>query len=65
MRKVERRIRIASILILLGLLIECVTFAWKSPLAFFLFMFVGCGVAVVGISVFLLSLISPDQDSPG
>jgi len=64
MRLIERRIRFASILILIGLLIECVTFAWKSPLAFFLFMFVGCGIAAVGIVLFLVSLISPDTNPP-
>lgn len=64
MTNVERRIRIASILVLLGLLVECVTFAWRSPLAFFLFMIVGCGVAMVGIALFLVSLISTDQHTP-
>ena len=64
MTLIERRIRIASILVLIGLLIECVTFAWRSPLAFFLFLIVGCGVAGVGIALFLLSLISPDQSTP-
>jgi hypothetical protein len=42
-----------------------VTFAWKSPLAFFLFLIVGCGVAGVGILLFLISLIAPGQDAPG
>jgi len=61
MTRIERRIRIASVLVLLGLLIECLTFAWRSPLAFFLFMFVACGIAAVGILLFLTSLIIPDK----
>jgi hypothetical protein len=63
MKRIERRIRMASLIILLGLLIECVTFAWKSPLAFFLFLIVGCGVAGEGILLFLVSLIAPGQDA--
>jgi hypothetical protein len=61
MTRMERRIRIASILVLVGLLIECVTFAWKSPLAFFLFLIFGCGIAALGIFVFLVSLITVGQ----
>jgi hypothetical protein len=65
MKRIERRIRMASLIVLLGLLIECVTFAWKSPLAFFLFLIVGCGVAGVGILLFLVSLIAPGEDAAG
>jgi hypothetical protein len=55
---IERRIRAASTLVLIGLLVECGTFFWKSPLAFFLFLFVGCGIAGSGIVLFLVSLIT-------
>jgi hypothetical protein len=57
----ERRIRLASMLVLLGLLVECATLAWKSPLAFFLFLIVGCGIAGAGILIFLVSLITVDR----
>ena len=57
----ERRIRVASTLVLIGLLVECGTFFWKSPLAFFLFLFVGCGIAGAGILLFLVSLITVDR----
>ena len=58
---IERRIRIASMLVLLGLLVECATFVWKSPLAFFLFLIVGCGIAAAGILIFLVSLITAER----
>jgi len=58
MTAIEKRIRISSILVLLGLLLECGTFLWKSPLAFFLFLFGACGLAAAGIALFLVSLIT-------
>jgi hypothetical protein len=61
MTPIERRIRIASMLVLLGLLVECATFVWKSPYAFFLFLIVGCGIAAAGILLFLVSLITVDR----
>lgn len=54
----ERRIRLASILVIAGLLVEATTFFWKSPLSFFLFLFVACGLAAAGIVLFLISLIT-------
>jgi hypothetical protein len=61
MTVMERRIRIASTLVVLGLLVECATFVWKSPLAFFLFLIAGCGIAAAGILLFLVSLITVDR----
>ena len=63
MTAMERRIRVASMIVLLGLFVECATFVWKSPLAFFLFLFGGCGIAAVGIALYLVSLITVDQGS--
>jgi hypothetical protein len=55
-----RRIRISALLILLGLVIEAVSFLWSSPLAFFLFAIGGGGLTLVGIGFFLLSLVRPE-----
>jgi hypothetical protein len=55
---IERRIRIASVLVILGLLVELLSFAWRSPLAFLMFLLVGVGFAAAGILVFLISLIT-------
>ena len=57
-RPIERRIRLASLLVIAGLLVEAVSFFWKSPLSFFLFLFVACGLAAGGIVFFLISLIT-------
>jgi hypothetical protein len=65
----QRRLRLAGLLILLGLGFEAVSFFWNSPFAFFLFIF-GTGLLlVVGIVVFLYSLVaggeSPAAAEPG
>ena len=55
---IERRIRLASLFVIAGLLVEAVSFFWKSPLSFFLFLFGACGLAAAGIVLFLISLIT-------
>lgn len=62
MTKIERRIRIASVLVILGLLVEAASFLWKSPLSFFLFLIGACGIAAAGILLFLVSLVTVDQE---
>jgi hypothetical protein len=58
---IERRIRIASVLVIVGLLVELVSFLWKSPLSFFLFLIGACGIAAAGILLFLVSLVTADR----
>jgi hypothetical protein len=58
---IERRIRLASVLVILGLVLEVVSFVWKSPLAFFLFLVGACGIAAAGILLFLISLVTVDR----
>jgi hypothetical protein len=53
----ERVLRIASALILLGLVIEIVSLIWFHPLAFALFAFLGIVVLGLGIVIYLASLI--------
>jgi hypothetical protein len=60
---VHRRLRLAGLLILLGLGLEAVSFSWNSPFAFFLFIF-GTGLlVVVGILVFLYSLVAGGESA--
>jgi len=58
MTTLERRIRLAAILVILGLVVEGVSFLWSSPLAFFLFLIGACGLAAAGIAIYLASLIT-------
>jgi len=55
---IERRIRLAGLLIGLGLLSQLVTFLWIHPLAFMAFLLVGCPLVAIGIVVYLYSLVA-------
>ena len=54
----ERRLRISGMLIVLGLLVEALSLIRIHPLAFLGFMFVGGGLLVAGIAIYLYSLVS-------
>jgi hypothetical protein len=64
--KIEKRIRLAGILLIAGLLVEFVTLRWSHPTAFLLFLLLGGLLMALGIGVYLLSLVSaenkPSQD---
>jgi hypothetical protein len=63
-----RVLRIASALIILGLLIEAISLAWIHPLAFVLFAFLGIVVIGLGILIYLASLVlvvSPPDEHRG
>jgi hypothetical protein len=60
----DRRLRIAGLVVLLGLLIQLVSLRWAHPLAFLLFAFLGGPVVLVGIGVFLYSLVSVRPPQP-
>jgi hypothetical protein len=53
----ERRLRASGILIALGLLVEALSLVRIHPLAFLAFMFVGGGLFVTGMAVFLYWLV--------
>jgi hypothetical protein len=54
----ERRLRISGMLIALGLVVEALSLIRIHPLAFLGFMFVGGGLLVAGIAIYLYSLVS-------
>ncbi len=61
----QRLLRIASVLIVLGLGIEIVSLLWFHPLSFVLFAVAGTALIGLGILVYLASLIlivSPPTD---
>jgi hypothetical protein len=64
----ERRLRVSGILIVLGLVVEALSLIRTHPLAFLGFMFVGGGLLVAGIAIYLYSLVSvassPESASP-
>jgi hypothetical protein len=53
-----RRLRVSGVLIVLGLLAEALSLIRLHPLAFLGFIFVGGGFLVIGIAIYLYSLVS-------
>jgi hypothetical protein len=60
--KKERRLRLSGMLIMLGLLVEALSLIRIHPLTFLVFMFIGGGSIVVGIAIYLISVVSPSAD---
>lgn len=58
MTQMERRLRISGILITLGLFVEALSLIRVHPLAFLGFMFIGGGLLLMGIAIYLYSLVS-------
>ena len=64
----QRLLRIASVLVIVGLVAEMVSLWWIHPLAFVLFAFVGASLMGLGILVYLASLVfavSPPTENRG
>jgi hypothetical protein len=62
---VERRIRWASFLIGVGLLIQLASLLVVHPLAFIAFLLLGCPLMLAGIVRYLLSLLpGPKPEAP-
>lgn len=63
----RRLLQVSSVLIILGLLAELVSVLWFHPLSFVLFVFVAASITVLGILIFLVSLVfvavSPGNES--
>jgi hypothetical protein len=56
---IERALRASGILLILGLAVEVISLVWEKPLAFLLFFGVGGLVTVLGIILYLYSLVTP------
>ena len=57
---VERRVRLAAILICLGLVVLLLTLIRVHPLAFITFILIGCPLVLAGILLFLYSIVSEE-----
>jgi len=62
--QIDRRLRISGILIVLGLLVEALSLIRIDALAFLVSMFVGGGFLIVGIAIYLYSLVSVSSPPP-
>lgn len=59
--RLEKRLRIAGSMILLGLLVELGTLLWSHPTAFLLFIFLGGTLMGLGILLYLFSILTTSQ----
>lgn len=57
----ERRLQVAGLLLILGLLVQGVCLLWSRPLAFLVFAGIGGLFLLAGIIIYLFSLVSVDS----
>jgi hypothetical protein len=55
---IEKKLRLAATLVLVGLIVEAATLESRHPVAFMLFLAPGALLLLVGIVVFLFALVS-------
>ena len=55
---IERQIKRGGLLIALGLAVQLLTFVSVHPLAFVVFLLVGCPLVAAGIVLYLYSLVA-------
>lgn len=56
---ITKRLRLAGMFIIAGVLVEGLSLAWNNPLSFLAFIGVGGLVMTLGIVVYLAALVSP------
>ena len=61
---IEKRLRLAGLLLIVGLLVEAVCLQWARPLAFILLVVVGGILCAAGIAVYLYALVSASEVKP-
>lgn len=60
--RMERRIRRAGILLVLGLAVELISLMWSHPTAFLLFLLVGAVLIAAGLLYYLYSLVAGEKE---
>lgn len=56
--RMQRRVRVSSALVLLGMIVELVSLLWSHPTAFVLFVLPGALLMGLGILLYLYSLVT-------
>jgi hypothetical protein len=60
----EKRLRLAGMLLIFGLLVDAICLLWARPLAFILLVALGGLLCAAGIVVYLYSLVSAGGATP-
>ena len=58
---ISRRLRIAGVLIVLGLIVEALSLIWNHPLSVVAFLGIGGILLFLGVVVYLTALVGPRQ----
>ena len=61
--KIERRVRLAALLICAGLLVQLITLVRIHPLAFMAFILISCPLVLAGVLLYLYSIVSHQPES--
>ena len=56
--RIEKRLRIAGILLITGLCLQSLTLLWNHPLSFLAFMFVASPLVLLGVIIYLYSIVT-------
>lgn len=59
----ERRLRLSGLLLILGLLTEAICLFWSRPISFVVLIAVGGVLLLLGVALFLVSLVSVKHSS--
>jgi hypothetical protein len=51
-----RRLKLAGLLVVLGLIVEAITLFWSHPTAFLVFLFLGALLVVAGVLLYLFAI---------
>jgi hypothetical protein len=54
----EKRLQIAGIFLIAGLLVEAICLFWAAPIAFVIFAMLGGFLMFIGLAIYLYSLVS-------
>jgi uncharacterized membrane protein YczE len=63
----SRRLKLAGILVALGLVVEALTMFWRHPTAFLVFLFLGALLVGAGVLLYLFTIATyaPAPDGAG
>jgi predicted Kef-type K+ transport protein len=60
---IEKRVRWAGCLVVLGVAVQLGSFLWSHPLSFMAFIVIGCPLSLAGVLLYLYALASKTDAS--
>jgi hypothetical protein len=64
-KAVEARLRLAALLVMVGIVVEIASLTWRHPTAFIVFVGIGGLLMAAGMSTFLWTIVSPGVSRGG